>query len=295
MSKRRAYFDLTLAMLIVGSMTAVGKLVLVEFPVHLSMGLRFLVASVLSCLWLGLAEGGLPRVSRRTLALLTLQAFCGVYLTNALMLYGLKLTSAASAGIITSTTPAAMAILALLFLGERISRRMGLGVAAAVAGVLVVNMASLRSGGEGGLIGNLLMLAVVFAESGFLLIRKGIREPLSPLAATTCVSIIGLLLFLPQAAREAAAFDFTAVSPGGWLLILYYGAIVSVAAYFFWFRGVVEVDAPTAGIFTAIMPLAAVSLSGMILGERLGLEHAAGCALVILAIWCICRRNGRKG
>lgn len=294
MSKARAYFDLTAAMVIVGSMTAAGKLILVEFPIHLSMGLRFLVATVLALLWQRLAEGGLPRVSRRTLGLLALQAFCGVYLTNALMLWGLMHTSALAAGIITATTPAAMAILALLFLREHITRQMGLGVIVAVAGIMVLNVTSLERAGNAGLFGNLLMLAVVFAESGFLLIRKGIRENLTPLTATTYVSIIGLLIFLPPAAVEAVSFDFAAVSLSGWLLIVYYGAIVSVAAYFFWFRGVVDVAASTAGIFTAVMPLSAVFFSVVVVGERLGLEHVAGCGLVVVAIWCICRSGSKS-
>lgn len=288
----RAYFDLTMAMVIVGSMTAAGKLVLVEFPVHLSMGLRFLVATILSFVWLFVSEGKLPCVSRHTLMLLALQAFCGVYLTNALMLYGLKLTSAAAAGIITATTPAAMAMLARIFLREPVSRRMAYGVAAAVAGVMVLNLASLEEAGRAGLFGNIMMLGVVVAESGFLLIRKGIREKLSPLAATTWVSLIGLLLFLPQSVHESMSFDFAAVSFSGWLLIGYYGAFVSVAAYFFWFRGVVDVDASTAGIFTAVMPLSAIFFSSIVLGEQLGIEHLLGCCCVMAAIWCICR-NGR--
>lgn len=285
----KAWIDLTAAMVIVGSMTAAGKLVLVEFPVHLSMGLRFVAATLLSLAWLWAAEGGLPRVSRRTLGLLALQALCGVYLTNVLMLHGLKLTGAAAAGIITATTPAAMALLARLFLAEPVTRRAALGVAAAVAGVMALNLASLRQAGQAGLWGNMLMLAVVVAESGFLLIRKGIRERISPLAATTWVSLLGLLLFLPQSLVEAASFDFAAVSLSGWLLILYYGAFVSVAAYFFWFRGVVEVEASTAGIFTAVMPLSAMFFSSVVVGESLGAEHVVGCVFVVAAIWCICR------
>jgi drug/metabolite transporter (DMT)-like permease len=297
---RRAHLDLFLAMAIVGSMTVAGKLVLLEFPIHLSMALRFAAASLLSLAWVRLSEGGLGRVRWRTLALLAAQAVSGVYLTNAFLLLGLERVGAAEAGVVLAATPAAMALLGWLLLRERPAARGLAGVGLAVLGVGLPGVGSvLRAGSSAGtmadaLLGALFLLGMVVSESAFLLLRKAIREPLTPVAATCWVSVLGLCCFAPQGMAEAARFDFAAVTLAGWLVVGYYGAVVSVGAYYFWFRGVVRVNAATAGSFTAVMPLSSLVLSWLVLGERPGWEVFAGAALVVGAIGLLCAGPGRE-
>ena len=74
-----------------------------------------------------------------------LQTLTGVVLFNLLLLMGVDLTTATASGIIMSTVPATIAVLSLA-LGERISRLTVYGIALAMAGVLIVNLA----GAEGG-------------------------------------------------------------------------------------------------------------------------------------------------
>ena len=96
-----------------------------------------------------------------------------------------------------------------------------------------------------------LVLGAVVFESLFLLLRKTVPEPLSPLAVSTVISLYGLLWFLPGGIVEAASTDLSAVSMAGWLTVGYYGVFVTVLAYLFWFAGIVRVAAATAGVFTA--------------------------------------------
>jgi len=116
-------------MAIVGSSIVVGKVAVARLPVFLLSGLRFAVASAILVTLVLLVERPLPRPTRRDVAVLALQAFAGIFAFNVLLLYGLRLTSAAEGGIVTSTTPAVAAALAVLTLGERWSRARTLGVA----------------------------------------------------------------------------------------------------------------------------------------------------------------------
>jgi len=288
-----AYASLALAMVIVGSSVVAGKMLVAELPVQLASALRFACAAAVLVPLL-LAREGWPRVPARSLAVMLAQAACGGLLFNVLLLQGLRTTSAGAAGIITSTTPAAMACIAFLLLGERPTRRALAGVALSVLGVAAINLHSVVDGpgGPGGaaLGGNLLVLGAVLAESLFLLLRKAVPEPLSPLAVSTLVTVFGLGLFTPGALMEARGFDFAAVGAASWATVAYYGLVVTVAAYLLWFRGVTRVGAGTAGIFTAVMPVSAVGLSALVLGEALGWGHLAGAGLVLAGIWCICRR-----
>lgn len=292
----RAYIDLTLAMVIVGSSVVAGKLMIAELPLHLASALRFACAAALIVPLLLVLEG-VPRVSLRSLGIMLAQAACGGFLFNVLLLKGLATTSAGAAGIITSSTPAAMALIALVFLGERPSRRALLGVALSVAGVAAINVHAAGGGFSGtSLTGNLLVLGAVVAESLFLLLRKTVPEPLSPLAVSTLMTVFGFFLFLPGAVVEARGFNFAAVGAASWAVVAYYGLVVTVAAYLFWFSGLARVGAGTAGVFTAVMPVSAVALSALVLGEAVTMAHLAGAALVLSGIVCITlpRRAARR-
>ncbi|MGE4554511.1 MAG: DMT family transporter [Desulfovibrionaceae bacterium] len=289
-SQLRAGFDLTAAMVIVGSSAVAGKLVLAGLPLFVAMALRFAVACAAAWPLLWWREGRLPRLAARTWGVFALQALTGVLVFNALLLLGLTRTGAGRAGLITSLTPAVMALLAWIFLRERPSGRVLAGVVCAVGALLVLAAPELGRAGAslaGSLGGDAMALGAVAGESCFLLLRKAVREPVSPLAASTIVSTFGLVYFLPGAAWQWGEVAWGAVGAATWAVVLYYGLFVSVLAYVFWFRGIVAVDGQRAGVFTAVMPVSAVGLSWLVLGEVPGLEALCALGLVLAGLWCI--------
>lgn len=299
----RAYLDLTAAMVIVGSSVAAARFVSLTLPPHLVQELRFLVAACIAVPLLYRREGGLPRLPLRDWGVLFLQAAAGSLLFNVLLLAGVARLDAAAAGVVTSTTPAVMALASLVLLRERPGARTLAGIACCVAGVLVLRLAPVpgAAGGDAaglavsGLaasgvdgIGLLLVLGAVCCETLFLLLGRTLRTPVSPLAASTACTLFGAVQFLPLAlpqAHRVAELDIT-----GWLLVGYYGAVITVAAYIFWFRGVARVNAGTAGAFTAVLPVSALGFSALLLGEPVGWAHLAGVACVLCGIWCVTRR-----
>ncbi|QGY39975.1 EamA family transporter [Pseudodesulfovibrio cashew] len=284
------YIYLSLAMIIVGSSVVAGKLMVAELPVFLASALRFALALVLLLPILYWREGGLPRLSRRSWLLMGAQSLCGSFLFTVFLLFGLRYTGPASAGVITSTTPACMGLMAWLFLGDRPSAKTGAGIGLSVLGVAAINVAG--QGGTGGttpLVGNALVLGAVVFESLFLLLRKTVPEPVSPLAVSTIISLFGLAWFLPVGGWELFFTDLGAVSATGWFTVIYYGACVTVLAYLFWFAGITRVQASVAGVFTAIMPVSALVLSMLVLGEPVGWPQLAGCGCVLGGIVLISR------
>ncbi len=290
----KACLNLSLAMVIVGSSVVAGKIMVDQLPVFFASMLRFVLALALLLPILYLREGGFPQLSKRSWGVLCLQALCGSFLFTVFLLYGLRLTSPASAGIITSTTPACMGILGWIFWRDKPSFRVLGGILLSVAGIMVLNMVGQSDGGGSNFLGNLLVLAAVVAEALFLLLRKWVPEPMSPLAAATVVSLFGLIWFLPAGLYEMFTTDLSAVSPVGWWAVGYYGVFVTVLAYLFWFAGIVSVPAPIAGVFTGIMPLSAVILSALVLGEQLQWTHYVGCLCVLAGIALISGIRPRK-
>lgn len=282
-------------MIIVGSSVVAARFVSLSLPAHLVQELRFLVAACIALPLLYRREGGLPRLPARDWGILFLQAAAGSLLFNVLLLAGVARLDAAAAGVVTSTTPAVMALAALVLLRERPGLRTLLGIACCVAGVLVLRLGAASPGPEGAAshagvdgIGLLLVLGAVGCEAMFLLLGRTLRTPVSPLAASTICTLFGAVQFLPLALPEAHRISELDVS--GWLLVGYYGAVITVAAYIFWFRGVARVPAGTAGAFTALLPVSALALSVLLLGEPVGWAHLAGVACVLCGILCVTRR-----
>jgi drug/metabolite transporter (DMT)-like permease len=189
----KAYCCLSAAMVIVGSSVVVGRIAALRLPVFLALGLRFAVACLLVLPLLRRREGGLPRLSVRHWAVLFGQTFCGVFLFNVLLLHGLRLTGAATAGIVTSTTPAWMGLLPWPSWAS--------GRAAGLLGILPVrgreHCAVTFQGAAPDatqeaqpLLGGLLALGAVLGEACFLLLRKALPASLSGLGAAAAVSLL---------------------------------------------------------------------------------------------------------
>jgi drug/metabolite transporter (DMT)-like permease len=279
-------------MAIVGSSVVVGKLVVAHVPVFLIGGLRLLLACLVLVPALLLVERGWPRLSRRDLAVLTLQAFTGIFLFTTLLLGGLRLTSAAAAGIVTSTTPAVAGALSVLFLGERLTTARAGGIGLAVLGILALNLARPAEGATAGanpLAGNLLVFGAVIGEALFIICGKVAAARVPPLTAATTLSVLGFLMFLPFTLWEALRFDLARVSLADWGGIAYWGLVVTVIAFVLWARGLAVVPASTAAVFTAVLPVSAVLLSYALLGERFAWSHVVGGACVIAGIALLAR------
>eukprot|EP00828_Plagiopyla_frontata_P046123 TRINITY_DN8089_c0_g1_i3.p2 TRINITY_DN8089_c0_g1~~TRINITY_DN8089_c0_g1_i3.p2 ORF type:complete len:294 (-),score=123.20 TRINITY_DN8089_c0_g1_i3:872-1753(-) len=291
-AKTTACINLSLAMVLVGSSVVAGKVMVAELPVFLASALRFGLALCILVPLVWRREGGLPRISRRSWLIMGAQSLCGSFLFTVFLLYGLTHTGPSSAGIVTATTPACMGLLAWLFLREKPSGATGVGIVLSVLGVAVINLVGGRGGvsGDAPVLGNLMVLGAVVFESLFLLMRKSVPEPLSPLAVSTVISLFGLLWFLPMGVVEWVTTDLALVGLAGWLSVIYYGLFVTVAAYLFWFAGITKVPASTAGVFTAIMPMSALVLSVLVLGEPVGWPQLAGCGCVLGGIVLISRR-----
>ena len=293
MKHLRAYFDLSAAMTIVGSSVVVGKMITAHFPVFLAGMLRFAIASAILLPLLYIRERSLRRgILRKDWRILFLQAFCGVFLFTVFLLFGLRLTSAAEGGIITSASPAVLGLISVIWLKERATRSIYAGIILTVCGILMVNVLGSAARIERGvmpLAGNLLIFGAVVGEALFSVFGKMLSKTISPLCIATWMSLFGLLLFLPFGLYEAARFDFSALMLADWAAISYSGVIVTVVAFLFWFSGLAQVEASRAAVFTGVMPLSALTLSALLLREPISYAHLLGCLFVLLGIGLITR------
>ncbi|MDQ0226592.1 DMT family transporter [Metabacillus niabensis] len=285
-----------LAMIIVGSSVVAGKLLAQSFPVFLASELRFLVATIIMVPILIRIEG-FPSIQKREMLILFLQGLFGVFLYSIFMLYGLTFTTAIEAGIITSTIPAVTGGLAFLFLKERLTKSVSVGILLAVLGTLIINVVGSASDIERGsspIFGNLLIFGAVICEALFIILGKFVSQRVSPLAISTIVSVLGTILFLPLSLYEGAKFNFEGVTMAEWGLILYFGIVVTVIAFILMYQGVSKVPASTVGVLTGVLPISSVILSVLILGEKISFFHFIGISFTLTAILLSNKQPAKK-
>ncbi|CAN7286920.1 DMT family transporter [Trinickia sp. LjRoot230] len=283
---RYAWF-LIAAMLLVGSNVGIGKSIVAFVPVPLFALLRFVIA--LAVLWPLFRIGKMRQVTGGEWLNLFLQALFGTFGFTLLMLGGVARTSAVAAGVITSTIPAVVALFAWIFLGERPGTRALASIALAITGIVVVNLsqASAASGSmsaTGSLAGNLMVLGAVCCESLYVILSRRLTQTLAPIDICAYTHLFGLLLMLPLGAGMLAHFDYASVPADVWALLLWYGLSASIFSFWLWMKGIRHVHGSLAGVFSAVLPIAAAAYGMLFLDERPTFAHGIALACVITGI-----------
>jgi drug/metabolite transporter (DMT)-like permease len=271
-------------MLLVGSNVGIGKSIVAFIPVPLFALVRFVIA--LAVLWPVLRPSKMRHVKRGEWINLFLQALFGTFGFTLLMLGGVHRTSAVAAGVITSTIPAIVALFSWIFLRERPDTRALVSIALAIAGIAVINLAHADNPGgpESSLTGNLMVLGAVCCESLYVILSRRLTQTLAPIDICAYTHLFGFLLMLPVGLPAALSFDYAVVPPGIWGLSLWYGLAASVFSFWLWMKGIRHVPGSIAGVFTAVLPVAAALYGIVVLGERPTPAHGIALACVMAGI-----------
>ncbi len=284
-----SYLSLGASMALVGSYVGLSKLLVVIFPIFLLAWLRFGIAAVAMAGWVKRPPAE-ARLSRHARWLLFLESFFGNFLFSICMLFGVSLTTALAAGVIMAALPGVVALLSWVLLRERIALRVALGIACAVCGIALVSLGKAAPGAAAGsLAGNLLLVGAVFCEAIYVVIGKKLTGNVSPRRISALINLWGLALVTPLGLWQALSFDFGAVTPSTWWLLLFYSIAASMVTVWLWMTGLKHVPASSAGIFTVLLPVSAAAVGVLFLGEGISGLQAAAFSLallgVVLATW----------
>jgi len=190
----------------------------------------------------------------------------------------MKLSSVAIAVLATYTSPIFVALLAPLFLPERLSRAVLIALPIALGGLVLIAFASKGSGHVRPLaiavgVGGAVVLAIL------VVIQKHIVSEVNPVGLSFWIDVfalVSLAAVLPFAGRVLPS-----ASELGFLAIL--GVVFTAISGLIWLTLLRHVTAQAMGFFSYIEPVSASLLAWLLLGQRLGLAVAAGGALVLVA------------
>jgi drug/metabolite transporter (DMT)-like permease len=236
---------------------------------------RFMLALVI-LLPLAILRGGDVGAAIRS-APVALLGGLGVAAYYGLQNLGLVTTSAGTAAVLQALLPVATALIAAVWLRERLSPLLLAGLALASVGVALVagGLVAEASAGAG-----LIVLGVLaYAVYTVLLRRDPERDPVV-VAAATCAW--GVLLLLPWLAGEVltgrARLD---LDTGAVTAMVYLGLAASALTLLLWTYGAAHVPASTAGVFTASIP-AVGYVCAVLAGEDASWGKTIGSVLALL-------------
>jgi drug/metabolite transporter (DMT)-like permease len=209
--------------------------------------------------------------------------FTGIFLAYGLQNLALVFTDAGSAALVMAMQPAAVMLMGMLFLRERLPVARLIGIGLAIAGVMMVSGVAFTGGGAGTLLGTALMAGSVLAYGAYAAQGRVLGASRSPSLITAASFATGLLFLLPFVAGEIYLYGAPALGTEGWLVLLYLGVSTTAATFLLWNYALRHLEAGAAGLYFNLIPVTGLGFA-VLFGGSVGVLEIAGGTLAISGI-----------
>ena len=256
-------------------------------PGALSLG-RLLVAAL--ALTVLLLRSTRSRMTRNEVLLLLLcgVSWFGIY--NIALNDSERRIDAATAAMLVQVGPIVVALLAAVFLGERLTGWLLAGIAVAFAGVVVIGMA-MRGDGGSDVSGVLLALLAAVTYAIGVVSQKVLLRRLSGLEVVCYACWIGVVVCLPWSGDLVHLLRHGEAADLGW--IGYLGLFPTAVAFSLWAFALRHTDAGKQAITTFLVPLITTVMAWLLLDEVPPALAFAGGALCVVGV-LVTRRKPRR-
>ncbi len=212
-------------------------------------------------------------------------AALGVFPGQVLITWGTRLSTASNAALIMLTLPLSTAVMAVILLGERMTRLRWISAALAITGVVLcgeVDWTNLDFG-TGYLIGNLIVFAGTLGSAFFNSYGKKVLRRYSPTEMIFYTYVAMFFLMTPLVLwREPDVFaripEFTTRTWAGMILLTFFHNYLSNVLFL---KALKHLDAIQTALCNYLITFFGVPIAAIWLGERLSAMAIAGGILVL--------------
>jgi drug/metabolite transporter (DMT)-like permease len=284
--------------LINGSSFLAIKVSIDTIPPLLSSGIRFIIAgSILFSIYLirrTRNKKNEERISwqqwKDTIILGALLLLGG----QALLTWGTQYLASGISGLLNSTIPLWVAILALLIFRNRMSKFMIIGLAAGFSGLMLLVAPSLGSGELSPVGTAALIISSIFWALGSLYSTKA-KLPVSMVASTGMLMITGGLIItaISFALGEYRGLDPSEISGQSLAALVYLIAIITIVGFtdFYWLLRVTT--ASLANTFAYVSPVIAVILGAILLHEPVTVVTIIAMCVILMGVALMVTTTGK--
>ncbi len=264
-----------------------GKLGVTELtPVVLTF-FRFLFASIIMIIIMIKYEKKKWTIKKEDWFSVLLLGIVGMAGYQILFFTALKYTQAGNASILAATNPLISAVLAAVFVNERLEiKRIGVLLLALIGVILTisswdVNVLLNFSFNKG----DILMLMAVSCWAIYSVIVKRIMPKYSPIILTTYSFIVCTIALVPFIIKEFVQVNVINISVNGWISILYMAIFPTVIGFLIQQMSIKEIGVSKTAIFLNLVPVFSIILSALILHEKQGYLRLVSGSIIILAVY----------
>lgn len=265
-----------------------AKIALQSIPAVLLYGFRISMAGALMApVYLWDRRRHKPTWTLRDLPLMVAIGIFGVSLNQFLFVLGLSRTSVAHAAIFANLSPFLVLLLAAASGLEKFTGRKMMGVAVALAGVILLRAADARPMGESTFVGDFITFLGSLAFAIFTVLGKPSAKRHGSIAVNTVAYVGGALLMAPVTIWQAARFPLAAVPWKAWVSVFYMALGPSVICYLIYYYALAHMEASRLAAYNYVLPAMATLLGVWTLGEHITLWTVVAGVVIFGGIYMV--------
>jgi len=194
---------------------------------------------------------------------------------------GLAMTAASSAALIIGCTPVIVAMLSVAIGRERLGPLHWFGAALSTVGIYFVVRRGGSSGGEETVAGDVLVMVAAVCWAAYTVGGTRVMSRHSPLYVTGITMICGTVPYALASLPQFLRVDWPAISVTAWLLVIPAGLLALCFAHLVWYAAVKQLGPARTSIYANAIPLTAMLIAVVWLGESISGGTLVGTAAII--------------
>lgn len=262
-------------------------------PVNLTI-MRLLVVCIVFLILLIVKPNKFSKIQKKDIGPIFLVGFLGIIIYHFGLNYGEQYISASAASVIIATIPIFVVILAAIFLKEKITIKIVLGVILSLVGVVVISTV----GRSDALLevkyisGALAVILAAALGAGYTVAGKKMLQRYSALSLTVYVCLLGSLGLIPFISsslfEEVAAMSLT-----GWSVVIFLGVFPTVVGYVLWYVALEIKSASEVSVYLYFVPVLSTIISYIFFRDEITWLFVFGGALVILGLHVVNKQSSK--
>lgn len=263
-------------------------------PVNLTI-MRLFVVCIVFLILLFVKPKRFSKLEKRDVIPIFLLGFFGIVIYNLGLNYGEQFISASAASVIIATIPIFVVILAIIFLKEKITSKIILGVSLSLIGVIIIStVGSFNTPFEIKYISGAFAVLIASLMGAFYTVAgKKMLQRYSALSLTVYVILLGSLGLIPFI--SASLFkELLSMSIVGWSVVIFLGIFPTIFGYVFWFAALEIKKASEISVYLYFIPILSTIISYFLFLENITLFFIFGGFLVIVGLLIVNKQYSKS-